>query len=88
MFNTLFEYLEEQKFPSVYQSCFCSNGACVSELLSISCKVYNNFDDNSSLETYGLFLENFWAFWKILTRKANIIRSVVTSAQLHTFFFL
>ena len=57
IFNSFFEYLEDNKLLNSNQSGFRSGGSCEHQLLSITHKIYKLFDANPSLEVRGAFLE-------------------------------
>ena len=57
IYNSLFKYIQENKFLSDNQSGFCSGDSCVSQLLSITHEIYKAFDADPSLETSGVFLD-------------------------------
>ena len=65
IFNSLFEYVEENKLLSVHQSGFPSNDSCVNLLLSIVHNLYKAFDAYLTLETCGVFLDMSKAFGKV-----------------------
>ena len=65
IFNSLYEYVEENKLLSVHQSGFRSNDSCVNQLLSIVHNLYKTFDSYPNLETRGLFLDMTKAFDKV-----------------------
>ena len=62
IFNSLYEYVEENKLLSVHQSGFRSNDSCVNQLLSIVHNLYKAFD---AYPTRGLFLDMSKAFDKV-----------------------
>ena len=57
IFNSLFEYLEENRLLNCNQSGFRSGDSCVHQLLSITHEIYKSFDANPSLEVRGVFLD-------------------------------
>ena len=65
IFNSLYEYIEENKLPSVHQSGFRSNDSCANQLLSIAHNLYKFFDAYPTLETRGVFLDMSKAFDKV-----------------------
>ena len=65
IFNSLYEYVEENKLLSVHQSGFRSNDSCVNQLLSIVHNLYKVFDAYPTLETRGVFLDMSKAFDKV-----------------------
>ena len=62
IFNSLYEYVEENKLLSVHQSGFRSNDSCVNQLLSIVHNLYKAFD---AYPTRGVFLDMSKAFDKV-----------------------
>ena len=62
IFNSLFEYLEDNKLLNCNQSGFRSGDSCVHQLLSITHEIYKSFDANPSLEVRGVFLDTSKAF--------------------------
>ena len=65
IFNSLYEYIEENKLISIYHSGFWSNGSCVNHLLLIVHNLYKTFDAYLTLETRGVFLDMCKAFDKV-----------------------
>ena len=65
IYNSLFKYIQENKFLSDNQSGFRSGNSCVSQLLSITHEIYKAFDADPSLETRGVFLDISKAFDKV-----------------------
>ena len=65
IFNFLYEYVEENKLLSMYESGFQSNDSCVNQLLSIVHNLYKGFDAYPTLETSGVFLDMSKAFDKV-----------------------
>ena len=65
IFNSLYEYAEENKWPSVHQSGFRSNDSCVNQLLSIDHNLNKVFDAYPTPETCGVFLDMSNAFDKV-----------------------
>ena len=56
IFNSLFNYLEDNKLLNCNQSGFRSGDSCVHQLLSITHNIYKSFDANLSLEARGVYL--------------------------------
>ena len=65
IFNSLYEYVEENKLLSVHQSGFWSNHSWVNQLLSIVHSLYKAFDAYPTLETCRMFLDISKAFDKV-----------------------
>ena len=65
IFNSLDEYVEENKVLSVHRSGFLSNDSCVIQLLSIVHDLYKAFDAYPTLETCGVFLDILCLFDKV-----------------------
>ena len=65
IFNSLYEYVEENKLLSVHQSGLWSNDSCVNQLLLIVHNLYKAFDVYPTLETCGVFLDMSKAFGKV-----------------------
>ena len=57
VFNSLFEYLEKYNLLSLHQSGFRANDSCVDQLLSIVHNIYQAFDEYTTLESRGVFLD-------------------------------
>ena len=57
IFNSLSEYLEDNKLLNCNQSGFRSGDSCVHQLLSIIHEIYKSFDANRSVEARGVFLD-------------------------------
>ena len=62
IFNSLSEYLENNKLRNCNQSVFQSGDSCVHQLLSITHEIYKSFDASPSLEVRGVF----WTYLKPL----------------------
>ena len=65
IFNSLFEYLEDNKLLSWSQSGFRSGDSCVYQLLSVTHEICKPFDANPSLEVRGVFLDISRAFDRV-----------------------
>ena len=65
IFNSLYEYVEENKLLSMHQSGFRSNDSCVNLLLSIVHNLYKGFDAYPTLEIPSVFLDMSKAFDKV-----------------------
>ena len=65
IFNSLHEYVEENKLLSVHQSGFRCNDSCVNQLFSTVHNLYKVFDAYPTLEIRGLFLDMSKAFDKV-----------------------
>ena len=65
IFKSLFEYLDEHKLLSKHQSGFRPNDSCINQLLSIIHDIYTGFDDGTTLEVRGVFLDMPKAFDKV-----------------------
>ena len=65
IFNSLFEYLEDNKLLNCNQSGFRSGDSCVHQLLSIIHEIYKSFDTNPSPEVRGVFLDISKAFDRV-----------------------
>ena len=65
IFNSLFEYLEDNKLLNCNQSGFRSGDSCVHQLLSITHEIYKSFDANPSLEVRGVILDISKAFNRV-----------------------
>ena len=64
-FNSLFNYLDENKLPPAHQSGFHSNNLFVNQLLAIAYETYTAFDANQTLETRGVYLKMSTAFGNV-----------------------
>ena len=65
IFNYVFAFLENNYLLTPKQSGLTPNDSCVSQLLSIVCSIYSDFDLNPSLEVRGNFLDISKAFDKV-----------------------
>ena len=65
IFKSLFEYLDEHILLSKHQSGFRPNDSCINQLLSIIHDIYTGFDDDTTLEVRGVFLDMPKAFDKV-----------------------
>ena len=61
IFNSYFEYLDEQQLLSEHQSSFRPNDSCTNQLFL----AYTAFDADSTLEVWGVFLDLSKAFDRI-----------------------
>ena len=66
IFNSLYEYVEENKLLSMHQSGFRSNDSCVNQPLPIIHNLYKGFDAYPTLETRCVFLDMSKTFDKVL----------------------
>ena len=69
IFNSLSEYLEDNKLHNCNQSGFRSGDSCVHQLLSITHEIYKSFDASPSLEVRGVF----WTYLKPLIESGMIV---------------
>ena len=65
IFNSIFEFLEDNSLLNPNQSGFRSSDSCVFQLSSITHEIYTSFDCNPSLEVRGVFLDISKAFDKV-----------------------
>ena len=65
IFNSLYEYVEENKLLLMHQSGFRSNKSCVNQLLSVNHNLYKGFDAYSTLKTRGVFFDMSKVFEKV-----------------------
>ena len=65
IFNSLYEYFEENKLLSIHQFGFWSNDSCVNQLLPIVHNLYKTFGAYPTLETCSVFLDMSKAFDKV-----------------------
>ena len=65
IFNSLYEYVEENKLLLMHQSGFRSNNSCVNQLLSVIHNLYKRFDAYPTLKTRGVFLDMSKVFDKV-----------------------
>ena len=63
MYNSLFEYFIQNNLISPYQSGFKPGDSCTNQLISITHKIYQSFDDG--FEARGVFLDISRAFDKV-----------------------
>ena len=71
IFNSLYEYVEENKLLSMHQCGFLSNYSCVNQLLSVVHNLYQDFDAYPTLKTRGVFLDMSKAFNEIWHQYSN-----------------
>ena len=64
-FNSIFQYIEENKLLNVNQSGFQPGDSCEYQLLSIVHNIYAGFDQNSPLEVSSCFLDISKVFDKV-----------------------
>ena len=64
-FNSLFNYLMQNKLFTECQSGFIPGDSCVAQLLSITQEIYKSFDCNPPADTRGIFLDILKAFDKV-----------------------
>ena len=57
IFNSLFQYLENNNLLNPHQSGFCPGDSCVHQLLSITYEIYRSFNAYPSFEVRGIFLD-------------------------------
>ena len=65
IYDTLYNYFEENALFSSCQSGFRKGDSCISQLLSITHDIYKNFDANPTLDTRGVFLDISKAFDRV-----------------------
>ena len=65
IFNSLFNYLEDNKLLNCNQLGFWSGDSCVHQLLSITHNIYKSFDANLLLEVRGVYLDISKAFNRV-----------------------
>ena len=65
IFDSLYEYVEENKLLSMHQSGFWSNDSYVNQSLQIVQNLYNAFGAYPTLETRVVFLNMPKAFYKV-----------------------
>ena len=61
LYNNIYEFFTENNLRSPNQSDFKPGDSCINQLLSITHKIYNFFDDG--LDVQGIFLEAFNKLW-------------------------
>ena len=71
IFNSLYEYVEENKLLSMHPCGFWSNDSCVNQLLSVVHNLYKDFDAYPTLKTRGVFLDMSKAFNEIWHQYSN-----------------
>ena len=64
IFNSLYNYLMQNKLFTECQSGFIPGDSCVAQLLSITQEIYNSFDPNAP-DTRGIFFDISKAFEKV-----------------------
>ena len=62
IFNSLYEYVEENKLLSMHQSGFRSNDSYVNQLLSTVHNLCKGFDAYPTLETPSVFLDQYHCY--------------------------
>ena len=65
IYDTLYCYFEDHNLFSTCQSGFRKNDSCISQLLSITHKIFKGFDANPTLDTRGVFLDISKAFDRV-----------------------
>ena len=65
IFNSIYNYISKNNLLSSNQSGFRPGDSCTNQLLSITHHIHSSFDDYSSLETRGVFLDMSKAFDKV-----------------------
>ena len=65
IFDTLYNYFEGNNLISKSQSGFRKGDSCVSQMLSVTHKIFKDFDANPSLDTCGIFSEISKAFNRV-----------------------
>ena len=76
IFNSLYQFLEEQKLLSIHQSGFRSHDSCVNQLLFIVHNLYKAFNAYPNLDARGVFLgiskafDKVWHEWLIYKLKS------------------
>ena len=65
IFNSIYNYISKNNLLSPNQSGFRPGDSCTNQLLSITHLIYSSFDEYSSLETRGVFLDMSKAFDKV-----------------------
>ena len=66
IFNSIFQFIEENKLPNVNQSGFQPGDSCEYQLLSIVHNIYAGFEKNPPLEMRSCFLDISKVFDKVL----------------------
>ena len=61
LYNNIYEFFTENNLRSPNQSDFKPGDSCINQLLTITHKIYNCFDDG--LDVQGIFLEAFNKLW-------------------------
>ena len=82
-FNSLFSYLDDNKFLSGHQSVIHSNDSCENQLLAIVHETYTAFDANQTLETRGVYLDMSNAFDNVWC--AGLIYKITSVGSLGNF---
>ena len=65
IYDALYNYFEGNDLFSKSQSSFCKGNSCMSQLLSITHKIFEGFDANPLLDTCGIFLDISKAFDRV-----------------------
>ena len=65
IYDTLYNYFEENNLFNTCQSGFRKGDSCISQLLSITHDIFKGFDSNPSLDTRGIFLDISKAFDRV-----------------------
>ena len=65
IFNSIFQFLEENKLLNVNQSGFQPGDSCEYQLLSVVHNIYATFDQNPPLEVHSCFIDISKAFDKV-----------------------
>ena len=64
-FNSIFQYIEENKSLNVNQSGFQPGDSCEYQLLSVAHNIYASFDQNSQLKVRSCFFDISKVFDKV-----------------------
>ena len=65
IFDSLYDFLTNNKFLTSCQSGFIKGDSCVNQLLAITHEIHKNLDANPSIDTIGVFLDMSKAFDKV-----------------------
>ena len=65
IYNSIYEYFEQNHFFTPCQSGFRKGDSCISQLLAISHEIFLGFDATPSLETCSIFLDISKAFDRV-----------------------
>ena len=61
----MYDYITSNNLLANCQSGFIKGDSCVAQLLDITHSIHNNLDDIHSIDTRGVFLDKYKAFYGV-----------------------